>query len=100
MTIYFSIYIPESFTQYLYADNHATNGSFVLLFLCTRKKYMCLSEGEKADIEILLMFLSVNSIPLTFHLYASKLGYNSLLLCESIDDFYSWIARVMRGVSG
>lgn len=50
---------------------------------------MCLSEGEKADIEILLMFLSVNSIPLTFHLYASKLGCNSLLLCESIDDFYS-----------
>lgn len=77
MTIYFSIYIPESFTQYLYADNHATNGSFVLLFLCTRKKYMCLSEGEKADIEILLMFLSVNSIPLTFHLYASKLGCNA-----------------------
>lgn len=50
---------------------------------------MCLSEGEKADIEILLMFLSVNSIPLTFHLYVSKLGCNSLLLCESIDDFYS-----------
>lgn len=43
------------------------------------------------------MFLSVNSIPLTFHLYVSKLGCNSLLLRQSIDDFYSWNARVMRG---
>lgn len=26
MTIYFSIYIPESFTEYLYADNHQRMG--------------------------------------------------------------------------